>query len=196
LEKNEKHNSPTMSTIKKEFVKGYKPFTYKPNDQHCVYIGPVSDVDAVLYMTDSHGTALPIADKIEIFSFDTCEYFTIGRDVVYFPMSLSTSYTVRYGGEIFMSGAHDYPLSDRFVTKEQEFAALLQHYTILINGDVEKDSRIIMISSTQHMEPGRAISGQGIPEYSIVVEVDHEKGHVTIDMPCHETAYHTCIQVQ
>lgn len=185
-----------MSTVKKEFVQGYKPFTYKPNDQYCVYIGPTSDTDAVLYMTDAKGKAVPISDKIEIFSFDTCEYFTIGRDVVYFPMSLSTSYTVRFEGEIFMSGAHDYPLSDRFTTKEQEFAAMMQRYTILINGATEKDSRIITISSTQHMEPGRTISGQGIPENSIVVEVDHEKGYVTIDEPCLDTVSHTCIEVQ
>jgi hypothetical protein len=147
-------------------------------------------------MTESGGKAVPISEKIEIFSFDTCEYFTIGRDVLYFPMSLSTSYTVRFDGEIFMSGAHDYPLSDRFVNKEQEFAVLMQNYTILINGVVEKDSTIVKLSSTQHMEPGRTISGHGIPENSIVVDVDHEKGYVTIDEPCLETASGVCIEVQ
>jgi len=185
-----------MSAMKTEFVQGYKPFTYKPNDKFCVYIGPTSETDAVLYMTDSGGKAVPISDKIEIFSFDTCEYFSIGKNVVYFPMSLSTSYTVRFEGEIFMSGAHDYPLSDRFTSEEREFAALMDSYAILINGNVEKDSPIIKLSSTRHMEPGRAISGQGIPENSIVVEIDHEKGYVTIDEPCIETVSHICIQVQ
>jgi hypothetical protein len=185
-----------MSTIKTEFVQGYMPFIYKPNDQYCVYIGPVSETDAVLYMTDAEGKTVPISDKIEIFSFDTREYFNIGKNVVYFPMSLSTSYTVRFEGEIFMSGAHDYPLSDRFTTKEQEFAAMMQSYTILINGNVEKDSAIVKLSSTQHMEPGRTISGQGIPENSIIVEVDHEKGYIAIDEPCLETAYGVCIEVQ
>ena len=196
MEKNEKHNSPTMSTVKKEFVQGYKPFTYKPNDQHCVYIGPVSATEAVLYMTDSQGTAVPIADKIEIFSFDTREYFTIGKKVVYFPMSLSTSYTIRFEGEIFMSGARDYPLSDRFTTKEQEFASLMQYFTILINGEIECDSPIIQISSTVGLKPGRMISGQGIPDDSIIVEVDHEKSCVTINQCCFESTRNVSIQVQ
>lgn len=185
-----------MSTIKTDFVQGVKPFVYKPNDQHCIYIGPTSDVDAVLYMTDAEGKAVPIAEKIEIFTFDTCEYFTIKKDVVYFPMSLSTSYTVRYGGEIFMSGDNDYPLSDRFITKEQEEAAIIRRYTILVNGRVEKDSPVIKVSSMVGMEPGRAISGQGIPENSIIVEIDKEKDCVIIDEPCLETASLMCIQVQ
>jgi hypothetical protein len=185
-----------MSAIKTEFVEGVKPFVYKPNFRHCIYIGPVSENEAVLYMTDAKGTAVPIADDIEIFSFDTCEYFKIKKDVVYFPMSLSTSYTIRYGGDIFMSGAYDYPLSDRFISKEQEEAALIQRYTILVNGKVEKDSPIIKVSSMVGMEPGRAISGRGIPENSIIVDVDREKDCVIIDEPCLETASLMCIQVQ
>jgi len=188
--------TPTMSATNTNFVQGCKPFVYKPNDQHCIYIGPTSDVDAVLYMTDAKGRAVPIADKIEIFTFDTCEYFTIKKDVVYFPMSLSTSYTVRYEGEIFMSGDNDYPLSDRFITKEQEEAALIRRYTILINGKVEKDSPVIKVSSMIGMEPGRAISGQGVPENSIIVEIDEEKNCVIIDEPCLETVSHASIQVQ
>ena len=185
-----------MSTIKTEFVQGIKPFTYKPNNKYCVYIGPTSTTDAVLYMTNSRGIAVPISEKIDIFSFDTCEYFNIGKDVVYFPMSLSTSYTIRFDDEIFMSGAHDYPISDRFTTKEQEFTALMQYYTVLLNGDLEKDSTIVKLSSTVGMEPGRAISGPGIHECSIIVEVDHEKGYVIIDEPSFESSSGVAIYVE
>jgi hypothetical protein len=179
-----------------KFVQGYKPFVYKPNDQYCVYIGPTSATDAVLYMTDSRGNAVPISDKIEIFSFDICDYVNIPKNVVYFPMFLSTSYTIRFEGEIFLSGLIDYPLSKRFKTQQQETEELMQRYTVLITGDVVKDSAIIKLSSTHGLVTGRAISGQGIPDCSIIVEVDHETKCVTIDEPCTEDASRTFIQVQ
>jgi hypothetical protein len=181
-----------------DFVKDVIPYVYRHKNEVYVKIRPVYTTNAVLYMSKMSGEILPLSKRIEIFSFDTGDYLNIPKNQEYFPLSMDQSYAIRFDEELILSSMRDELLGDRFVfplSSEEQRVVNFNAFTILQNGDIEKDSYIIKVDSTNGIELSRYVEGTGIDEDAYITEIDHDQNYITLNVPCLETLNRTAIRV-
>jgi hypothetical protein len=185
-------------TTNMDFVKDVIPYVYRHKNEVYVTIRPVSTDDAVLYMSKMSGEILPLSKRIEIFSFETGDYLNIPKNQECFTLSMDQSYAIRFDEELILSSMRDEPLGDRFVfplSIEEQRAMNFNAFTILQNGDIEKDSYAIKVDSTDGIEVSRYVEGTGIYEDAYITEIDHDQNYITLNVPCLETLNRTAIRI-
>jgi len=162
-------------------------------DEYVVNIRPLDYENAVMYFTDVKGSVfeIPIETKIRSFEYEnkgSVNQSTVERDLVvesgtkYFPLKMENSYVIYYKDYILLEGGKSingrlYEIGDLFdypPTDEDRAAYNASRFTSLVRASVTKDSDMVKVSSMMGIEIGKAVEGQGIPDYSCIVAIDYD----------------------
>lgn len=175
-----------------EFMSDVFPYMVRTDD-YVVHIRPLDYKNAVMYFTDVNGSIfeIPIETTIESFEYEnkgSVNQATVEKDLTvepgtnYFHLKMENSYVIHYKDYIVLEGGKSingrlYELMDLFEfppTEDELRDFNSSKYTSLVQASVTKDSDMVKVSSITGIEIGKAVEGQGIPEYSCVVAIDYD----------------------
>jgi hypothetical protein len=196
-----------------KFMASVSPYMAKLDDNMVVTIRPISYDEGIIYFCNLKGDIFDLPLNLKIHVYSTVNRGTINEtisetDIVltdsinFLTLNLSNSYNIYYedcivleGGKMINGRLNELGFIFEFpLTGEDLVNYNASRYTSIINADIMKDSDAVKVSSTIGIIAKKLVTGDGIPDFTLVKSVDYDEKIVYLTHPATKTATHITLE--
>jgi hypothetical protein len=178
-----------MSSI--SVIPNIDPVCIELDDNKKLFIRAGYNGRFAISVTDKKGKIINIPENLEVYELYNQKFWEISPEDKSHSGSLFDVYEIYYKNEPVLNNVYCINMEEYCDFNCSSNKYYQNYYTALCKGSLTKDSNVIIVSSTMDIDIGVTIEGDGIPEFSTVIDVDDYSNTVKIKEP----AYKSCSNI-
>jgi len=176
-------------------IPNFEPIKVGLDDKLTMVIRPGYNGKFVIYVVNKLGEYVTFPEDLLIYNIYRQKYWDMNEGEMYYVGSLLEAFEIYYKKVRIIE-------NEDYLTMEQYFDSPLttkDHYykelTLLFKGDTKAGSNIVKVSTTEELDIGYTVSGQGIPLFSFITDINHELKKIKLNNVSTETFINTTVKV-